>query len=748
MSELLAPAGSMEALITAIHNGCDAIYLGMNRFGARAYANNFTIEELAEAVKYAHLRNVKIYVTMNIVVYDYELNDAYKQVDDLYNIGVDGLIIQDLAIFTYVTEHYPSLEAHCSTQMGLDDLEGTLLFKELGAKRVVLSREVPQEQLKEIRRISKIPMEIFVHGALCVSYSGNCLLSGLIGYRSGNRGRCVGACRKLYQLVNLTEDKIIDKSYVLSMKDLNTVSHIDDLRFADSLKIEGRMKEPSYVANVIRVYRDALDSLATKEEINNLSKTFNREFTKGYIFGEDKKNITNVLRPNHVGEKIGYISKRVKNGYEITTSKTIRQGDIIRIDHNNKDILLPLVKMHDNNDNLINQADKKFIIKIKEEVSINDTVYRTKDTKFEEELLKRSKEEFKKFPLDISIYGSIGYPLSVTASYDDVTIDFETEYICQEALSNETNYDVAYKQISKLNDTIYYLNEFNYYVSNSFIPVKVLNEIRRDIVTLINEKRLELNRPKKLNDITYKKVNLEQDGIKLAVFCNTEEQAKAARDLGIEIIYYDNVIRRNLNKYKPMPNKELLIGGYGGIYYYKNNNEFVTDFSLNVTNWKSAYILHSLGAKRVTLSHEINNTDIIDLVNDYKKMTGIKPNLEMIVYGKADMMFTKYCPLKVYNQCGNCKKNKYELRDEYGNFPIISHNDCTTTILNGKNLNLIDDLENILDVNTFRINLTVEDYNESVNIINMFKDKINNMKPTKLFNKETDTRGHFNKEIL
>ena len=166
MSELLAPAGSMEALKTAIHNGCDAIYLGMNRFGARAYANNFTLEELTEAVKYAHLRGVKIYVTMNIVIFDSELNDAYKQVDDLYNAGVDGLIIQDLAVFTYVTEHYPSLEAHSSTQMGLDDLDGTLLFKELGAKRVVLSREVPQEELVEIRRISKIPMEIFVHGAL------------------------------------------------------------------------------------------------------------------------------------------------------------------------------------------------------------------------------------------------------------------------------------------------------------------------------------------------------------------------------------------------------------------------------------------------------------------------------------------------------------------------------------------------------------------------------------------------------
>ncbi|MCR5705977.1 MAG: U32 family peptidase, partial [Acholeplasmatales bacterium] len=248
MSELLAPAGSMEALVTAIHNGADAIYLGMNRFGARAYANNFTIEQLRDAVKYAHLRGVKIYVTMNIIVFDYELEDAYKQVDELYLAGVDGLIIQDLAVFTYVTEHYPSFEAHCSTQMGLDDLDGVMLFKEMGAARVVLSREVPQPELVEIRKKSKIPMEIFVHGALCVSYSGNCLLSGLIGYRSGNRGRCVGACRKPYQLVNLTKNEIMDKSYILSMKDLKTVEHVDELRFADSLKIEGRMKEPSYVA--------------------------------------------------------------------------------------------------------------------------------------------------------------------------------------------------------------------------------------------------------------------------------------------------------------------------------------------------------------------------------------------------------------------------------------------------------------------------------------------------------------------
>ena len=747
MSELLAPAGSMEALITAIHNGADAIYLGMNRFGARAYANNFTIEQLKDAVKYAHLRGVKIYVTMNIIVFDYELMDAYKQVDELYLAGVDGLIIQDLAIFTYVVEHYPSFEAHCSTQMGLDDLDGVMLFKEMGAARVVLSREVPQTELLEIRKKSKIPMEIFVHGALCVSYSGNCLLSGLIGYRSGNRGRCVGACRKQYQLVNLTKDEIIDKSYILSMKDLRTADHIDELRFADSLKIEGRMKEPSYVANVIRIYRDALDGKANKAELSNLNKTFQRGFTKGYIFGEDKKNITNVLRPNHLGEEVGFVKRRVKGGYDIEVKTEINQGDIIRIDHNNTDIILPLVKMFDLNDNLISSSNNRFIIKIKEDVNPFDKVYRTKDTKYEEMLLKRSEMEFRKLPIDISIYGAVGSPLSVHAQYNDTMISFETDFICDKALKSATDEARAKTQIEKMNDTIYYLRDFRFYAEDVYIPLKELNEIRRKAVSLLNEERSKVNRPARIDSFKYIKTKYDDKPLELAVFCNTLEQKNAALACGIKTIYFDNVVRRNLATYKDYDG-EILVGGYGGVYHYKDKNPFVTDFSLNVVNWKSVYTLTTLGAKRVTLSHEINLSDINDLLRDYKENTGSLPNLEMIVYGKADMMFTKYCPLKVYGQCGQCKKNKYELRDEYSNFPIISHEDCTTTILNGKSLNLIDDLESIKGVNTFRINLTTEDYNESVRIIEMFKDKIIDMHKTSLFNKETDTRGHFNKEIL
>jgi putative protease len=222
--------------------------------------------------------------------------------------------------------------------MGLDDLEGTLLFKELGAKRVVLSRELEIEKIKEIKKIAKIPLEIFVHGALCVSYSGNCLMSGLIGYRSGNRGRCVGSCRKPFELIDITNNKSYGSSYILSMKDLCTIDYINEYKDIDSLKIEGRMKEPAYVANVVSTYRKALDNQITKNDKLNLNKTFNRTFTKGYIFHEDKKDITNIDKPNNYGFLIGKIIAKNKLGYKIKLDKVLNQNDIIRIDHNGEDV--------------------------------------------------------------------------------------------------------------------------------------------------------------------------------------------------------------------------------------------------------------------------------------------------------------------------------------------------------------------------------------------------------------------------
>ena len=340
MTELLAPAGNMEALKAAIANGCDAVYLGMQKFGARAYSCNFDETTLREAASYAHLREVKVFVTMNTIVFEEELSDMRAQLAFLNEIGVDGVIVQDMAVFDYIVNHFPDMEAHCSTQMGIDDLDGTLFWKELGAERVVLAREVDIEKAKKIRREAKVPIEIFVHGALCVSYSGNCLMSGLIGYRSGNRGRCVGSCRKPYELLNKTTGKSLGTSYLLSTKDLNTIDYIKDLKELDSLKIEGRMKEPAYVANVVAKYRKALDGTVTAEEKDELKKTFNRTFTKGYLFGEDPKDLSNIQKPNNFGYEIGVISGSYKGMYEIRLHDELRQNDIIRVDHNNEDVLI------------------------------------------------------------------------------------------------------------------------------------------------------------------------------------------------------------------------------------------------------------------------------------------------------------------------------------------------------------------------------------------------------------------------
>lgn len=747
MTELLAPAGNMEALKAAISNGCDAIYLGMQKFGARAYSCNFDVESLKEAVDYAHLRNVKIYVTMNTIVFENEVEEMKQQINELNEIGVDGIIVQDLAAFDYIVENFLDMEAHCSTQMGIDDLEGTLLFKELGAKRVVLSREVEIEKVKEIRKIAEIPLEIFVHGALCVSYSGNCLMSGLIGYRSGNRGRCVGSCRKEYELIDTKTDKSLGKNYILSTKDLNTIDHIEDLRGIDSLKIEGRMKEPAYVANVVSKYRKALDNKITEEDKENLNKTFHRTFTKGYLFHEDNKDITNIARPNNVGYEIGRINNVVKGMYEITLTRTLKQNDIIRINHKNEDVILNVVKLYDKSGNLINKAEDICYIKIKEKLASGDLVYIMKDYAYYKELEASLEKEFRRFDLELKVYAYPDSKLVIDAEGLGVNYLYESEEILGEAINNPTTKEQVLKQLSKLNDTIFELNHLEFEECNAFIPVKMLNSARREIVQSLYE--LKLNSQNKRTKVleSKEKISFEPQKPYLTASVTTKEQYEACLAAGIKEIYFENVVRRNQNDYKEKEG-QLLIGGYGGIYHYRNTNPFITDYSLNVVNSDSCYELYKLGAKRVTLSYELNESQIEDLVNAYYEKNNGYPSLEMIVYGKAPLLFTKYCPLKKMNQCGICKTKHYALRDEHGTFPILSHEDCTTTILNGKTLNLLDDMQNIKGVEAFRLNFTIESKDQTLNIINTALSKLNGSINKEVFNQKTDTRGHFNKEIV
>lgn len=747
MTELLAPAGSMEALKAAISNGCDAIYLGMQKFGARAYSSNFDLETLKEAVAYAHLRNVKIYVTMNTIVFENEVEEMKEQMHALNEIGVDGIIVQDLAALDYMVKNFLDMEAHCSTQMGIDDLDGTLLLKELGAKRVVLSREVEIEKVKEIRRIAKIPLEIFVHGALCVSYSGNCLMSGLIGYRSGNRGRCVGSCRKAYELIDKTTETTLGNNYILSPKDLNTIDYIDELKEIDSLKIEGRMKEPAYVANVVSNYRKALDNKITEADKENLKKTFNRTFTKGYLFHEDKKDLTNIQRPNNFGFEIGRISKIFKDMYEITLTRPLNQNDIIRINHNNEDVILSVAKLYDKDSNLINRADDVCYIKIKEKLSKGDLVYITKDYSYYKELEASLEKEFKRFDLDIRVYAYPDSKLIIDAEGLGFNYFYESEEILGEAINNPTTKDQVIKQFSRLNDTIFDLKHVEFEECNAFVPAKLLNAARRDIVQGLYDLKLNSQKTRSKAVKEKEKISFVPEKPHLTATVTTQEQYDACVRSGIQEIYFENLVRRNQNDYKEKEG-QLLIGGYGGIYHYRKTNPFVTDYSLNVVNSASCYELYKLGAKRVTLSYELNKGQIQELVNAYYEENSGYPALEMIVYGKAPLLFTKYCPMKTMNQCSVCKSKRYELKDEHGSFPIISHEDCTTTILNGKTLNLLDELKKMKNIEAFRLNFTVESAEEAEEIIRKALGKLNGELNESVFNQEIDTRGHFNKEIL
>lgn len=749
MPELLAPAGNMEALIAAVNAGCDAVYLGMNKFGARAYAENFNLENLKEAVDYCHLHNVKIYVTMNTIIFEEELEAAYEQIRNLYLLGIDAIIIQDLALIDYVKKHTPEMEAHASTQMGLDDVEGVFFAKSIGLDRVVLGRECEIERINKIKHATNMPIEIFGHGALCVSYSGNCLMSGLIGYRSGNRGRCVGSCRKPYELINNTTGESLGESYILSMKDLQTIDYLKDFKNIDSLKIEGRMKEPSYVYNVVKNYREALDrGFVSKDNLFDLKRTFNRTYTRGYIFKEDKKNITNINKPNHHGYYVGYVSKISGKKIEIKLDLPIHQNDVIRID-SVVEINYPVVKLYDNKDNLVNVANDKAYIYLDEKVDINDKVYITKDTLFLDNIEKAIKNKYRRIPISFYLEGYIGMPLTMTVS----TLDGDTSYVVsdcnlEKSKGKEVSNEFLMKQLDRLNDTPYQINHVEYTGDrNAFVPASILNELRRKAIIQLNENRLYLNR-NVVDLVKDKKLNICLSERNLSVFCTTKEQYEAAKECGIKTIYFDNYVRRNEAKYDN-DSEVLLVGGYGGIAYYKNKDRYlVSDFSLNVVNSRSVYLLHKNKVNRVTLSHEMNKKDISDLINQYQKNYGELPNLEMIIYGRAHLLNTKYCPLKVNNLCGLCKKNQYIIKDNYGEFPIISHEDCTTTIVNGKILNLFDDLNSIPEeVRTLRLQFTIENKNEVREIIELAKRKLSGSNE-KTFNSDIHTRGHFNKEIM
>lgn len=511
--ELLCPAGNFKMLEKAIHSGADAIYLSGNKFGARKFANNFSNEEIIEAIKYAHLYGVKVYITINTLIKDNEVDEFINFVDFIHKNNVDAVLMQDLGMINLVRKTFPNLEIHASTQFHNHNKERLEFLKSIGIKRAVLARELSVSDIKKLD--VDIEKEVFVHGALCVSYSGECLMSSVIMNRSGNRGECAGMCRLPYKLLENDKEIMTNGEYLLSTKELCTIENLKEILDLniDSIKIEGRMKSPEYVGYVTKLYRKAIDRYyegreinISKEELNNLKLLFNREFTKGYILNDDV-NIINQYNPNHQGLEIGKIVDISKTKIKIKLIRNLNQGDAIRFKNNNVGMYANFI--YDIKGNLINKGKANQIIILDNKLNIKDKdlVLKTIDIKLLKEINNYSK---KKISINIKLEAILNKKLKITFNDGFNTITKEGTIVEKSNKYSITKENIIEK-ITKLGNSIYKVNKIQIILDkNIFIPISEINKIRRELIEELNNIRIN----KKSNYIKQKPI-FKKHNIKL-----------------------------------------------------------------------------------------------------------------------------------------------------------------------------------------------------------------------------------------
>ena len=722
--ELLSPAGSMEALKAAIHNGADAVYLGGKKFGARAFAQNFNENELIEAINYAHIYNVKIYITVNTIIYEDEFTEALDFIEFLYKHNVDAVIMQDLGLINEAHKKFPELVIHASTQCHNHNKENIEFLKKIGVKRIILDREMSLEEIKNLN--VDIEKEIFIHGALCISYSGCCLMSYLNGGRSGNRGECTGCCRLPYKLMEDSKEIKTDGDYLLSTKELNTSKKINEILDSNiiSLKIEGRMKSPEYVGFITNYYRKLIDGKPiNKLDEKKLKLLFNRDFTEGYLFHNEGKNIMNIKTSNHQGIEIGKIIETSKKYLKIKLTEDLNQEDGIRFE-NNKGMIIN--KLYNNKMLLTSCVKANEIAYIENKCNIKDkgNIRKTTDIK----LLKELKNyEPKKINISFKIKAKINEPLEISINENKINIT-EKGNIVQKSITSETTEETIKKQLSKLGNTPFKMQNITINKDNNiFISITELNNIRRILIEKLITKKTE-TKEKIVNKIVDKKINYKDNNQTINIFVNNENQLKAALEENVNNIYTSNILlhKKYPNTFFKLPRvilnrneikkDNLLITEIGSICYTKENNVF-GDYELNIINNKALQLLHQNGIKQITISPEIN--DKINLIDNKNN------NIEIIVYGWIEAMVMKYCPIKTLTNNCNCKNNSYYLKQNNRLFPIIQNN-CLTTILNHKPINNIDKIKYYknLGIKHFRIDLYNETYDETIKIIKNIKNNI------------------------
>jgi putative protease len=524
--EILAPAGSYDGMRAAMNAGCDAVYIGGSSFGARAYANNLTEDQLLEAIEEAHVRDKRLYLTVNTLLKEKELTSRlYDFLKKFYERGLDAVIVQDMGVLHFIHENFPELPVHASTQMTLTMAQGANLLKEYGVTRLVTSRELSLQEIKAIRENTTLEIETFVHGALCYCYSGQCLMSSIIGGRSGNRGRCAQPCRMPYQFFS-EQEKLSAKQekYLLSPKDINTIAMIPELVEVgiDSFKIEGRMKRPEYAAAVASLYRrytdlylehgkeyytDYLGTEACRKEIQKLQDVYNRGgFSEGYAKNYHGKSMMSLYRPNHSGVAVGEVSA-IRNGeVTITLKEDLHAQDILEIRYREEEGYEFTVK-----DNHIvgetlttyigrRQQDKKDKREYKlesgnqsgpDKIRVGNEVFRTKNNRLLEQLATDYLTKDAKLGISGKLCAKIGEPLTLTVSWREFSYTAQKEKV-QSAQKQPMTSEKLLAPIEKTGDTLYYFDRLTIDMEeNIFVPVAWLNEIRREALEGLKQNVLQ-----------------------------------------------------------------------------------------------------------------------------------------------------------------------------------------------------------------------------------------------------------------
>lgn len=801
--ELLAPVGSFDSLKAAVQNGANAVYLGGKDFSARASANNFDREELKEAVKYAHIRDVRVFVTTNTLIKQNELEDFVEYAKFLYDIDVDAIIMQDIGAAMLIHELLPDFELHASTQMVAHSLEDVQYLESIGFKRVVLARELTVEEIKYICDNTNVDIEIFVHGALCVCYSGGCLMSSMIGNRSGNRGRCAQPCRQKYTMIDISTGEEIHNNgdYLLSTKDLNTIEEIDKIIDTGvlSLKIEGRMKKPEYVATVIKSYRDAIDEYETTKKVNISDETmedlytiFNRKFTKGLILGEVGEEVMNSNVPNNQGLYVGKVvdyNKKAKR-LKIKLEGTLKKGDGINLGGGTigriikgKDIAQIGYKGETIELDFIGEAKK------------NQLVFKTSDT----DLIDRAQKtytqdkEFAKSLIDAEISIKLdSYPELRLIDKNKNIVSVQGDKLVEKALKVALSEEKIETQIKKLGNTPYEIDQLKINLDEEVsMPISLINQMRREAIELLDNARIPVKgRMYKDNDIKYSPKIYSRNAdnkSKIRVKVNNIEALKSILNLDIDMIYYEDVstieqamtmanannkkliysaprIVRN-REYKRLEKSDeyckdhVQISALGQVKYYKENSEsvkFDVDYYLNPFNSETINHYKKEGAETVCISQELNLHEI----KETTQYTDLE--IETVAYGYIPMMLSEYCPMGVVarsckkdKRCANCKESKYVLRDFKGEEYRVSQDIfCRSTIYNSSANCLINNLDELSEagINIFRLDFTHETPELIEKITESFIDVIENdfvadAKSLEVFEDMDTTLGHLYKGV-